>query len=60
PDENTSPGRPPVDPRDVTPTKRDDIKHIKDTWLPPGISEDAATDPGGKTPEANPEYRDES
>jgi hypothetical protein len=60
PDENTSPGRPPVDPRDVAPTRRDDIDHISNTGLPPGINEDEAKDPGGKTPGASPEYRDGS
>jgi hypothetical protein len=49
--------RPAVDPRDVAPTRRDDVKQVLDTGLPPGIQPEELEDPGGKTPGANPNTR---
>jgi len=40
---------------DIPPRKRDDIEHIADTGLPPGISPDQAADPGRNTPGATPD-----
>lgn len=56
-DENSSTQRPAVDPRDVAPTRRNDVKHVVDTGLPPGIQPEELEDPGGKTPGANPNTR---
>jgi hypothetical protein len=49
--------RPPIDPRDVAPTQRNDVKHVVDTGLPPGIQPEELEDPGGKTPGATPDTR---
>jgi hypothetical protein len=40
---------------DIPPQKRDDIEHIAETGLPPGISPDEAADPGRRTPGATPD-----
>lgn len=40
---------------DAAPEQRDDVRHVIDTGLPPGISPDEASDPGGKTPGSSPD-----
>jgi hypothetical protein len=55
--EPNSTERPAVDPRDVAPTRRDDVKHVLDTGLPPGIQPEELEDPGAKTPGASPNTR---
>ena len=41
---------------DAVPEQRDDVKHVIDTGLPPGISPDQASDPGAKTPGSTPDF----
>jgi hypothetical protein len=55
--ESSNTQRPAVDPRDVAPTKRNDLDHIADTGLPPGIQPEELEDPGARTPGATPDYR---
>lgn len=52
--ESSGTERPAVDPRDVAPTRRDDVEHVLDTGLPPGIQPGEMEDPGSKTPGADP------
>ena len=40
---------------DAVPAERDDVEHVIDTGLPPGISPDEAADPGRKTPGSTPD-----
>jgi hypothetical protein len=40
---------------DAVPAQRDDVEHVIDTGLPPGISPDQAADPGRKTPGSTPD-----
>jgi len=54
--QQTSTPRPATDRDDVPPQKRDDIEHIADTGLPPGISPDEAADPGNQTPGTTPDF----
>ena len=48
--------RPDKDRDDAVPEQRDDVKHVIDTGLPPGISPDQASDPGARTPGSTPDF----
>lgn len=54
--QTSNPPRPETDRDDAIPEQRDDVKHVVDTGLPPGISPDEAADPGGQTPGASPHF----
>ena len=54
--QSSNPPRPAADRDDVAPEQRDDVKHVIDTGLPPGINPDEAADPGGQTPGASPDF----
>jgi hypothetical protein len=47
--------RPLKDRDDAVPEQRDDVDHVIDTGLPPGISPDQAIDPGSRTPGSTPD-----
>jgi len=53
---DTDKPRPAVDPRDIAPEKRDDVQHVVDTGLPPGINPEEAADPGKQTPGTSPDF----
>ena len=48
--------RPAIDRDDAVPEQRDDVKHVIDTGLPPGINPDEAADPGSQTPGSTPDF----